>query len=102
MQEKNKKITTIDELAALINSSFQVNQDGMIKRFEYIDKRFEHMDKRFDALTEEMRSGFKKVSSQIDKINLNAVDVVRKEEFEKLETRVTDVEEMVNLKLGKA
>lgn len=62
----------------------------------------EYMDKRFDMLTVEMRDGFRKVNTEINKINLNAVDVVRKEEFDKLETRVEDAEEALDLKLKKA
>ncbi|OGZ70394.1 MAG: hypothetical protein A3F47_00780 [Candidatus Staskawiczbacteria bacterium RIFCSPHIGHO2_12_FULL_38_11] len=90
MAKKNKKITTVDELAVMINNGFQNTQD--------------HFNKKFDALTGEMRNGFKKVNEnfkevneKINNISKNIIDVVHKEEFDRLESRVTDVEEVAEL-----
>ncbi len=78
----NKRTDTkIDELAVLMHDAFQSNQDYMDKKFDQIDKKF----------TE--------VKGAINNINLNIVDVVRLEDFNKLEERMIDVEEVLHLKV---
>lgn len=86
-KKKNNKIT-LGKLAMMIGKGF----NGM-------DKRFEKIDRRFESLEKEMKDDFGIVKKQIDQINLNLVDVVRQEEFNKLEQRVTDVEEVLDLKV---
>ncbi len=100
MEKENKKInpdevTTINELAIIMRDSFQSNQ--------------EYTDKRFDNLTNEMRSGFKKVdenfkqvTEKINNLSRNAADVIRQEDFDKLTDRVEVVEEVLDLKLKRA
>ncbi len=92
IKEKDMKVS---ELAVLMRDAFQSNQN-------YTDKKFNAIDGKFISLTGEMNTNFAEVKKQIDKININAVDVVRTEEFDKLEDRVTDVEEVLKLKLKKA
>ena len=84
---KSESEKSQQEMAVMVKNAFQGNQ--------------EYMDNRFDVLTTEMRGGFEIVNKEINKINLNAVDVVRKEDFDKLESRMVDVEEIVNLQLKK-
>src|SRR5579863_949338 len=105
-KQKNKKMT-LDALASMIGQGF----NGVDKRFEGmdqrftgvdqaiagIDQRFAKMDQKIEALTTEVRNGFKKVHKEISKINLNVVDVVRMEDFNKLEKRVVDAEEVLAL-----
>ena len=98
-KNKDKKVTTINDLAVLINTNFKKSQNHTNKKndelvgimFKAFDSNQKYMDKRFDIVTEEMREGFKKtsenfkeVSKKIDNISLNIVDVVRKEEFDNL------------------
>src|SRR3989344_1614714 len=106
-KNKDKKVTTINDLAVLINTNFKKSQNHTNKKndelvgimFKAFDSNQKYMDKRFDIVTEEMREGFKKtsenfkeVSKKIDNISSNIVDVVRKEEFDKLEIRVNSIE----------
>jgi len=70
----------------------------MLKSF---DSAQQYVDKRFESITHEVRSGFKKVETQINTINRNNVNVVRQEDFNKLENRVTDIEEVLELKIKK-
>lgn len=105
--KENKKITTIDDLAVLINTNFQKTQKHtnkkndelvgiMFKTFDsnqkYMDKRFDQVDKKCEVLTNEMNKNFGEVTKKINNISLNIVDVVRKEEFDKLEIRVSSIE----------
>lgn len=77
---KNKKAKNLNDLVKVVLDSFQSNQ-------KYMDGRFDKIDQNFNT-----------VKKKIDNISLNIVDVVRKEDFDKLEQRVTDVEEAVDLK----
>ncbi|MEK7664257.1 MAG: hypothetical protein AAB340_02360 [Patescibacteria group bacterium] len=88
--KNKKKVTTIDGLARMINSSFQDNQ-------EYMDKKFEGVDKKFGILTGKMNKNFHEVKKQIDNISKNTVDVIHQEDFNKLESRVEDVEEVLHI-----
>lgn len=74
----DKKIDEkIDGLAVMVKNGFQGTQD-------YMDKKFNIVDKKFDQVTE-----------KVNNISRNIVDVVRKEEFKKLESRVEKLEEAV-------
>jgi hypothetical protein len=97
-KDKKEKDMTIGELAIMMRDSFQGNQDYMDKKFDAIDRKFEQVDRNFKQINE----NFKEVYKKIDNISLNAVDTVKKEEFDKLETRVSDIEEVVELKLKEA
>ena len=68
-----------ESMAIIVNNSTQATQDLLLEK----------MNQRFDAVDEK----FREVTKQINKINLNAVDVVRQEEFEKLGGRVVKLEE---------
>lgn len=78
----------IDNLAILVKNAFQGNQ--------------EYMDKRFDNLTGEMRGGFKQVTEKINNLSKNTVDVIHQEAFDKLESRVIDLEEIAQLPVKKS
>ena len=82
-----------EEMADMVKNAFQSNQEYMDKRFDAVDKKFDAVDKRFDA----MDKRFDQVVQEIHKINLNAVDVVHKEDFDKLEDRVVVLEERADL-----
>ena len=86
---------TLDMLALMIGEGF----NGVDKKFAGIDQKFAVMDQKFEKITKEMNQNFSEVKQQINTININAVDVVRKEDFDKLENRVVDVEEVLKLKL---
>lgn len=64
-----------------------------------INKVDEKLTGRVDSLQKEMRGGFKKVNERLDKIGLQAArledDTPTVEEFDKLEKRVTKVEQKV-------
>lgn len=89
----------LNKLTRLVKSESKKNQEEMgkmvVNAFQEAQNlfvnRFEQMDKKIDGIHKE-----------VQKVNLNIVDVVRKEEFDKLENRVVGVEETVNLQLKKA
>ncbi len=84
MEKKNKKeVTTLNEVVGIMLDAFQSNQ-------EYMDKNFKQINENF-----------REVNKKIDNISLDIVDIVRKDDFEKLEDRVTIVEEVLDLKLRK-
>ena len=85
----DKKVDVkVSELAVLMRDAFQTNQDLFVGEIK--------------LLKEDMNGKFKQVVDKIDNLSRNAVDVVRQEEFNKLDKRVTDVEGALNLKLKKA
>jgi len=84
MKKMKEKDMTVRELSELMLKSFQANQ-------EYMDKNFEQVGENF-----------KQVTQKINNISLNIVDVVRKNEFDKLKKQVFDVEEVAGLRLKKA
>ncbi len=99
--------TSKKEIQQLLNSQTKAILNLVDKKMdEKIDKLalmigegFNGVDKKFETLTGEMNNNFKKVNQQINNINLNTVDVVRLEDFNKLEGRVIDVEEVLHLKV---
>lgn len=91
MEKKNKKtkteeVATINELAIIMRDAFQTNQEYMDKNFQQISENFKQVDVNFQEIKE-----------KIDNLSKNTVDVVHQEEFDKLETRVTDVEAVLDL-----
>ena len=105
-EQQNKKMT-MDGLARLIKSESQKNQKelaGTVKiMLDAFQSNQEYMDKRFDNLAGEVRGGFKQVTEKINNLSRDAADVVRQEDFDKLETRMVVVEEaVVNLRLKKS
>lgn len=92
----DKKIDDkIDGLAVIMQDSFQTNQ-------EYMDKRFTEVHEKMDTNFKQIKENFTEVKRQIDNLSRNIVDVVHQEQFDKLETRVVDVEEVLDLKLKRA
>lgn len=94
-KNKKEKDMKVRELADIMLKSFNTAQ-------QHVNERFNTVDKKFEILTGEMNKNFKEVTNQINKISLNAVDVVRQKDFDDLKDRVTDVEEVLDLKLKKA
>ena len=86
--KNNKKDMTVNELSVLMLKSFDLAQ--------------KHVNERFENFSGEMNKNFGEVKKQIDTININTTDVIRQEEFDKLENRVVDVEDVLKLKLKKA
>lgn len=93
MEKKNKKVTTLNELVGIMLGAFDSNQKYMDKKFDQVDKKFDQVDKNF----EHINKNFKEVNKKIDNISLNIVDVVRKDEFDKLKSRVINIEEAIDL-----
>ena len=84
MKNKEKDIT-VKELVGIMLGAFDSNQ-------KYMDTKFDVIDKRFETITGVMNKNFKEVKEQINNINKNIVDVVRLEDFNKLEVRVEKIE----------
>ncbi len=93
---------TIDELAVVVKQGFKKNQTEMAGTVKIMLDAFqsnqEYMDKNFDIVNKNI----KEIHKEVQKVNLNIVDVVHKEEFDKLDSRMVDVEEVVKLRLKKA
>jgi BMFP domain-containing protein YqiC len=83
--KKEKTNKSEDGLARMLNNGFQATQDLFIKKFDQMEKK---IDQKFDQVNE----NFKQVNEKIDNISLNIVDIVRKEEFDKLENRINSLE----------
>ena len=84
--EKNKLIKniTIDKLAEIINTGFE-NQT-------------KHFDKRFDDQADAINGRFNKVENDLKHIKTQLTDVVHEPKFEKLETRVDYLENIMAVK----
>ena len=67
-----------EEMVIMVNTAVQSTQDLLVEKIDKIDKK---MDKRFDQ-----------VADKINNISRNIVDMVHKEEFDKLEMRVENLE----------
>ena len=78
MIKRNKKVTTLGEVVGIMLKAFDSNQEYMDKKFDKVDKRFDKMDERFD---------------KIEKIILDE----HRERIEKLESKVTYLENILNL-----
>ena len=89
--KKNEKITTIAELAVLINSGFQTAKEQTDKRFDEVDKRFDEVDKRFD----EVDKRFDVIEGRLDNIE-NVLLEHHSEEIEDLKIRVRNLESLKN------
>src|SRR3989344_6846175 len=76
-----------ESMAIMVGNAFQATQDLFVEKFNQIDKRFDGVNKNI-----------KELHQQVQKNNLNLVDVVRKEEFDKLESRVVTLEEAGSVK----
>lgn len=77
--KKDKKVTTINELVGIMLGAFESNQ--------------KYMDKNFNVVN----NNIKEIHREVQKINLNMVDVVRTEELDKLESRVVKLEKVLDL-----
>lgn len=86
MKKQKEEITTIPELAKMINRGFQNNQDYMDKKFGEIDERFEQVDKRFEQ-----------IDKRFDKVETKLDDFVEEYKSEKLPMRVEYIENILNL-----
>lgn len=78
MVKKNKNIATLGEVVGIMLKAFDSNQEYMDKKFDKMGERFDKVDKRFD---------------KIEKIILDD----HKERIEKLESKVTYLENILNL-----
>jgi len=79
-----KKNITIDDLAVMMKNSF----DGQAEVFS----------KRFEEQTEFLNKKFHKIDENLTMIKGQLADVVHKSEFEKLESRVDYLENILALK----
>ncbi len=81
MKKKQEKITTIDDLATLIQGEFLVMQDrfnGVDQRFDGIDQRLDGMDQRFDEVDGKMET-LRLITNRIDMRTQNQVDLIYEE-----------------------
>ncbi|OGZ69453.1 MAG: hypothetical protein A3D44_03455 [Candidatus Staskawiczbacteria bacterium RIFCSPHIGHO2_02_FULL_42_22] len=81
MDQKNnqEEITTIPELAKMINSSFQAAQEHVDEKFAKIDEKFTKVDERFNTIEKKL-DGF-----------------IEKYDEAKLPMRVDYIENILNL-----
>ena len=83
---KNKSMT-IDDLARMMSNSFK----HVDEQFAGVNKRLDEHDRRFDRVDRDLKL-----------IQKQLVDVVDRSEFEKLEARVRDLENMLAAAIKKA
>ena len=75
-----KKNITIEDLARMVKSGF----DGVDERFKKVDERFDNVDYHFNI-----------VGKRLDQIEKKLEGVVYRREFEILETRVKELEDLL-------
>ncbi len=102
MVGKDKKVTTLDEVVVIMRDAFQSNQDLIMGEIGSLKSEFGSLKSEVGSLRKEMRSGFEQVTQKISNLSRNAVDVVRQEDFDKLESRVVDLEEITQLSVKKS
>ena len=72
-------ITTINELAIMINNGFLNTQDYMDKKFEKIDEKFEKIDERFDKIDKRFdkieKVTLKNQEERLEKVSSHAKEV---------------------------
>lgn len=85
-QNKIKKVTTINELAVMINNGFQTNQEYMDKRFDELKGEIKGVDSRLVKVERKLEGVEKKLDGFID--------VYAKE---KLPMRVEYIENILNV-----
>lgn len=82
MKKKQQKITTIEDLATLMQGEFLVIRerfDGVDQRFDGIDQRFDEVDRRFDELEKELKEEINEVRMIVNRIDTrtqNQVDAM--------------------------
>jgi tetrahydromethanopterin S-methyltransferase subunit G len=88
MKKKQQKITTIDDLATLIQGEFLVIRDrfnSVDQRFDGIDQRLDGMDQRFDGIDQRFDEVDGKIETlrvivnRIDMRTQNQVDLIYEE-----------------------
>lgn len=84
-KEKTNKKITLESLAYSIDGL----RDHMDKRFEVIDERFTGIDKRFDSLDKSFEDLNEVASNSFNNLENQ---IVTKEEFKKLETKVERID----------
>jgi len=85
---KKKKITTIEDLAVLMQNEFLSIQE----RFDGVDGRFDQVDEQFDEMKEEI----KELRRDIEDLKLRTGEMVFRFEIKEIEKRLRKLE----LKLG--
>lgn len=92
MVKNNKKITTIDGLAVMINNSFQVAQEHMDGRFDKVEGRLDKVEGRLMKIEIRMDN----VESEIEEIRKHQIaHTIYRDEFEKLQNRVKALEKLL-------
>lgn len=87
MKKKTKKITTIEDLAVLMQQEFlairdrfdgvDARFDGVDKRLDGVDARFDGVDRKFVELRNELRAEINEVRTEL-KEEINGVRVIAK------------------------
>lgn len=86
---KKKKITTIEDLAVLMQEEFL----AIHGKFGEVSKGFDQMDKRFDRLEKEI----KQIRQDLEDLKLRVDQKVNRFEFLELEKRIRKIEVKVGL-----
>jgi len=93
--EKKKKITTIEDLATMVNNGFQANQE----QFDKIDARFDKMDDRFDKINGRLVNieiRMDNLEREVEEIRKHQIaHTIYRDEFEKLQNRVKALEKLL-------
>mgnify|MGYP001572004282 CR=1 FL=1 len=84
-----KKITTIEELAMMVQAEFSGLKTGM-------DKRFDNVDKELHELKQEVYA----IRLELDEVKRNLVNVAWHFEVEGLDRRLREVEGKLGIKRG--
>ncbi|MFA5961116.1 MAG: hypothetical protein WC848_00315 [Parcubacteria group bacterium] len=98
---KTKKITTIEDLATLIQSEFLVlggKIDKLEKRMDSIEKRMDSLEKRMGSLEKRMDSlEVRKIEikNEIRDVRFELKRKVTRDELDELEKRVIGLEKLV-------
>ncbi len=85
-QNKSEKITTIPELAVLINSGFQTAKEHADEKFAKIDDRFDKVEK-----------SAKETKEKLNEVDIKLTNFIDDYDSDKLPMRVEYIENVLNL-----
>ena len=87
MNLMKKQTVTIEHLAQMVQKGF----NHVDEQFKHVDERFEHVDERFNRIDRDLKA-----------IHKELADVVHRREFDRLEERVKEVENLLAMPDKKA
>jgi len=88
IENLKENFVTKKDLALMIGKGF----NGVDEKFKGVDKKFESVDENFKNAEENASVRFNKIENRLKVIDSKVSDIVYRNEFEKLESKVKEIE----------